>query len=52
MLPAAGYPANPAEGRWVSDVAAQITPFGRGSDGQPDDQVAAHIGSVQCHWEE
>jgi hypothetical protein len=25
-------------------VAAQITPFGRGSDGQSDDQVAAHNG--------
>jgi hypothetical protein len=25
-------------------LAAQITPFGRGSDGQSDDQVAVHNG--------
>jgi hypothetical protein len=28
-------------------VAAQITPFGRGSDGQSDDQVAAHNGGYR-----
>ena len=37
--------------RWVSDVAAQITPFGHGANGQTDDQVAAPNGGNGrgCH---